>query len=439
MNALNDLLTSGHNFSEDENLLKFRFSLLNILMVVAATLTFINFLVSVFGVIDFGHYFEVAIFTFGIANTSVIYFMRMKKSYYPYAVLFFIITSLALFYFVLIARKEDEFRLIAFFLGAFITYVLLGKKQGMTLSLLIMVSILIISKNYDLELSPFAYSTFFSFFIIFTVFFYFFMGKIERDAAEFNLLSEKLKENIKKERQRRKDQEVMLLRQCRMANMGQMLDSIAHQWRQPLMHINSILMNMDVATGNNKNNEEYLTKKIDEIAILTIYMSQTIEDFRDLFKLEAEERLFSLEDAINDVLALMKNRFVDISIDYKTNSDTVTYGYKSEMIQVIIILLSNAIDALDKKMIGNKKITIRVNASKEKANVTIMDNAGGILAENLEAIFLPYFTTKELTGGTGLGLYIAKIIVEQKMGGELSVSNTLDGAKFSINLTQVFA
>lgn len=439
MSALNNLLISGHNFSEDENLLKFRFSLLNVLMVIATLLTFANFLASAFGFVDFGSQFENSTFIFSIASFFVIALLRIKKSYFLYVVVFFIISSLALFYFVLITRKEDEFRLIAFFLAIFITYVLLGKKYGLSLALLIMASILTISKIYDLELSSFAYSTFFTFFTIFTIFLYFFMSKTERDAIDFNLLNNKLKENIKKETQRRKDQEVMLLRQCRMADMGQMLDSIAHQWRQPLMHINSILMNMNVAMDNKKNSKEYVTKKTDEISTLTMHMSQTIEDFRDLFKLETDKKNFSLEGAIDDILALMKNRFVDISIDYKTNNDTVIYGYKSEMTQVIIILLSNAIDALNKKAIENKKITIRINTSTSKTNITIMDNAGGIPSENLEAIFLPYFTTKELTGGTGLGLYIAKIIVEQKMDGELSASNALDGAKFSINLAQVFA
>lgn len=434
MNALNNFLTSGHKFSENENLLKFRFSLLNIIMAVAALLNSVNFMVSIFGIIDFGRSFEGAIFIFGIVNIFVIYLLRMKKSHYHYVVVFFIIASLVLFYFVLITRKEDEFRLIAFFLAIFVTYVLLGKKQGMSLSLLIMVSILVLSKKYDLELSPFAYSTFFTFFVIFTIFLYFFISKIERDAVEFKLLNTKLKENVQKEVQQRKDQEVMLLRQCRMANMGQMLDSIAHQWRQPLMHINSILMNMDVALNNEKNNKKYLAEKTDEIADLTTYMSQTIEDFRGLFQLEENQKQFSLEDMVNDVLALMKNRFSGTSVDYEADGDTVIYGYRSELIQVFIILLSNAIDALDKKTIEDKKITIKTSASMHRTNIAIMDNAGGILSENLEAIFLPYFTTKELTGGTGLGLYIAQIIVEQKMGGEISVSNTTDGAKFSISL-----
>lgn len=193
-------------------------------------------------------------------------------------------------------------------------------------------------------------------------------------------------------------------------------------------------MNMDHALENQNTDKKYLTNKIDELANLTTHMSQTIEDFRGLFKLENEQVHFSIKTVIEDVLALMKNRFTNIAVKYEAEQDTQIIGHKSEMIQVIIILLSNAVDALDKQSTPKKHIIINTNVTQDSRVITIEDNAGGIISENLTNIFDPYFTTKEQTGGTGLGLYIAKIIVEHKMNGEITVSNTHHGAKFSISL-----
>ena len=440
LKILNNFLISGHQFSENDHLQKFRFGLLNTFMVIVSFFTLLNFLASFFGVIDFGRVFEKAMLVFLIANISATYLLRKDKFYYHIVVSFFIISSLILFYFILLTRKEDEFRLIAFFLGIFITYVLLGKNIGILLALFILVSIIFISKNYDLELSPFAYSTFFTFFVIFAVFLYFFLRKVERDSLEFEILNNKLQESVKQEARQRMEQEQMLLRQCRMANMGEMLDSIAHQWRQPLMHINSILLNMEVALENKdaKNQiKDNLENKIDEVATLTAHMSQTIEDFRGLFSVEREYTNFTLQEMINDVLALLKNNLDYIELEFHIEDDISIFGHRSELMQVIIIVLSNSIEVLNIREVKKKKIIINIKTSDESALISIEDNAGGVDLENIDIIFDPYFTTKELSGGTGLGLYVAKIIIEQNMGGKISVSNAADGAKFLISLIKL--
>lgn len=437
MSVIKNILSSGHQFSETDNLLKFRFALLNILMLVATFFNAVNYLASCFGVIDLGDAFEKSILLQGIASVFIIFVLRRNKSYYHYAVIFFICTSLILFYFVLLTRKEDEFRLITFFMVLFVTYILMGKNIGVLLSLFILLSILYIQANYDLGFSSIAYSTFFNFFIIFTGFLYFFLSKVERDALEFEVLNNKLKENIKQETQQRMEQEQILLRQCRMANMGQMIDSIAHQWRQPLMHINSILLNMETSleTKNEKvQTDDYLENKIDEVAKLTSHMSQTIEDFRGLFSVEREDSNFIIQDVIDDALALMKNNLNDIELKQPAEDHVSVLGHRSELMQVMIILIGNAIEALKNRKIENKIITISVKTSDKSVLISIEDNAGGISPETIDVMFDPYFTTKEQSGGTGLGLYIAKIIVEHNMDGRITASNTSTGAIFSFSL-----
>ena len=435
MKILNNFLTSGHFFSKDESLQKFRFSFLNILMVFASIFTLLNSLASMFGAFGFGSVFENSTFLYVIISLFVIYLLRKNKAYYPYVVNFFIATSLVLFYFVLITRPEDEFRLVAFFLALFISYVLLGKKYGVLIFTIITISIIYISVNFNLKISGFALSTFFTFFIIFAIFLYFFLRKIEIDVLEFKLLNKELKENVARETKQRMEQEQMLLRQSRMANIGGMLDAIAHQWRQPLMHINAILLNMEKDIQQEKPNSQFLTVKIDEIAALTEHMSQTIEDFRHLFQADNTHEKFDLDSTVNDVLVLMNNQFFDIDLEVNCQEKVAAEGNRTEFMQVIIIILANAIEALSLQQVKSKKIELIIRKLKNKAVISIEDNAGGINPEYLQKIFDPYFTNKKQSNGTGLGLYIADMIVTKKMNGELAVSNTSTGAIFSISLS----
>lgn len=436
MKILDNFLASGHRFSKDESLQQFRFAFLNILMVFASAFTLLNSLASIFGPLGFGSVFEKATLFYVAISLFIIYLLRKNKAYYPYVVNFFIATSLMLFYFVLLTRQEDEFRLVAFFLALFISYVLLGKKYGVFIFFLITISIIYININSNLQISEFALSTFFTFFTIFTIFLYFFLRKIEIDVLEFKVLNKELKENVARETKQRLEQEQMLLRQCRMANMGGMLDAIAHQWRQPLMHINAILLNMDKDIQQEKPDSQFLTLKMNEIASLTEHMSQTIEDFRNLFQPDEALKIFDLDSAVNDVLVLMRNQFFDIDIEVNCLEKMTIEGNKTELMQVIIIILANAIEALRLQQIKSKRIEVIVRLLGSKALISIEDNAGGISPEYLEKIFDPYFTGKKQSGGTGLGLYIADMIITKKMNGELSVSNTSSGAIFSISLSK---
>jgi signal transduction histidine kinase len=434
--AFNNFLTSGYEFAGKDNLQRFRFAMLNSLLVIAVIFSFINYFAFIFGFIVFTPIYAKAVLAFALVCLTLIYLLRIKKEFYFLSVIIVLVSALSLFFFALVTAINDEFRLIWFFLTLFVGFILLGKRYGLFLMLLIIVGIFSVETGMGLGLSKLALFTFFNSFIIFTAFAYFFLQKIERDSLEFKLLNEKLEDKVTEEMKQREEQEQMLLRQCRMANMGEMLDSIAHQWRQPLMHINSILMNMDNALEVKETKKDYLGNKIDEVASLTTHMSQTIEDFRNLFKSEKEKTCFTLETAIDDVLVLMKNGFNNVEVIYNSEGNTFLFGHKSELIQVIIILLSNAVEVLNKRDIDHKKITIKSHVSKQEVEITIEDNAGGIKADNTNVIFDPYFTTKEQSGGTGLGLYIAKIIVKHKMAGKITASNTEIGAKFTLNLSK---
>lgn len=436
LSAFDDFIRSGHDFSVNNSLEKFRFSLLNAKLVLASFFTLVNYFSALLGFVEFDPFYEKALLFYALTCSIGIFPLRLDKRYYSWVANSAIFSALVVFYSALFLGKGfDEFRLIWFFLTVMAGFVLMGRNYGLTLMLLILSSLIAINFHYELGFTELAKFTFVNSLLIFSVFSYFFLSKIEKDAVEFKQLNKTLSESIEKEIEQREVQEQMLLQQYRMANMGGMLDAIAHQWRQPLMNINAVLMNMDYSVRNKVNDTGYLVAKIEEVSSLTDHMSQTIEDFRGLLKEDTDQTILEIEHAVNEVLVLLKNSLNDVNVSFHIEPCGDIIGHKSELMQVIIILLSNAIEALLKKKIESKKIAITIASRDQHAFIEIEDNAGGINSSNMGAIFDPYFTTKEQSGGTGLGLYIAKIITEQRMGGQISASNTHSGAKFTLSFT----
>ena len=241
-----------------------------------------------------------------------------------------------------------------------------------------------------------------------------------------------------------KEKEILLIQKSKMAAMGEMIENIAHQWRQPLSLISvvssTLLLQKKLDMHIPKDQEcEQLTKIGDTVN----YLSQTIDDFRSFFKEKKLKENFLLEDSYKKVLNLMSSNFKAMQIDVIENIENVEIEtFENELIQVIMNILTNAKDVLLSK--GNdfrKLIFIEIYKENDKSIFSIKDNAGGIPIENIEKIFEPYFTTKG-DEGTGIGLHMSKEIIQNHMNGELKVENsTFDyqgkeykGAKFTIIL-----
>lgn len=258
--------------------------------------------------------------------------------------------------------------------------------------------------------------------------------EVSRKTSDLLALTDSLEKRVEEELHKRLAQEQMLLQQCRMASMGEMIDAIAHQWRQPLMHINAILMNVDRSLETETFSPAYTSQKMEELSGLTSYMSDTIEDFRHLFRQEKERMHFDLVSLIEQILHIMKNRLKEIEVQVDDLNGKALSGHKGELFQVLISLISNAIEALQQTDTPKQKIWITLQDSTHHIILSIEDNAGGVAEAPIEKIFEPYYTTKSAQGGSGLGLYIAKIIVERNMQGTLAVENTCRGAKFTLKL-----
>lgn len=228
------------------------------------------------------------------------------------------------------------------------------------------------------------------------------------------------------------EKEMALLEQSRFASMGEMLASIAHQWRQPLNHLNMIFATLQLAHDSKKLDTKYLRKKSQEADNQLKYMSSTIESFSNFFSTKGKKEEFYLLDVCEYSLTLIESRLkkYKVEIFFICNDKTVYKNYKNELIQVISIVLNNAIDALIINKIEKPSIEIVIETNKIK----IIDNAKGIKKEILPNIFDPYFSTKNKKFGTGLGLYTSKIIMKNHIKGTIEAKNITKGALFTITI-----
>jgi len=245
-------------------------------------------------------------------------------------------------------------------------------------------------------------------------------------------LEQRVEEEIKKNEEKQK----ILFLQSRMASLGQMIANIAHQWRQPLTELNLTLFNMKKVFKSD--NYEKMDELYSESKTLISNMSKTIEDFSNFFNPQKQKESFKIKEAINEALAILKKAIEIDNIKIKVDvlGDYKVMGVPNELSQVIINLIQNSKDAFIENGINKKIITISLKEeqilNKKYAKLEIKDNAGGINKEDLDKIFDPYFTTKHKSQGTGLGLFMSKMIIEKSLNGELSHKNSDKSSIFKI-------
>ncbi len=238
------------------------------------------------------------------------------------------------------------------------------------------------------------------------------------------------------EHNRKKDQQ--MLEQSRLAQMGEMISMIAHQWRQPLSAITATTGTMGIKMELDSYDKVFMQESIKKINMYAQYLSTTISDFRNFFKHDKEKNITSLNDVTLGSLHIIGSSLESHGIVVETYLDSKIefHSYPNELKQVLLNLLKNAQDVLIENEIKEPKIIIKTINTDENISLKICDNAGGVSEENINCIFDPYFTTKEKLDGTGLGLYMSKLIIEDHCKGRLSVANVDQGACFTIELPQ---
>jgi signal transduction histidine kinase len=233
-----------------------------------------------------------------------------------------------------------------------------------------------------------------------------------------------------------KEKDKQLLQQSRLAQMGEMIAMIAHQWRQPLAAISSASLVLRMKAEKGDLNKEHIIKKTEDILDYSQHLSSTIDDFRDFFKPTKEKvrtNFISLvESALNIIGTSLDNHGITIIRDF--NSTSTFSSYSNELKQVILNLIKNAEDIMLENEVDNPTIEISIYNDMDSIVLEIKDNGGGIPEDIFDLIFDPYFSTKDNQNGTGLGLYMSKTIIEEHCKGQLSVKNSDKGAVFKIVL-----
>ncbi|MGB3752044.1 MAG: ATP-binding protein, partial [Arcobacteraceae bacterium] len=251
---------------------------------------------------------------------------------------------------------------------------------------------------------------------------------------ELEELNNSLEKRIENEVKENTKHQALIMHQSKLVQMGEMIENIAHQWRQPLAQINSSVLLIDAILVKKQCENEMVEDKLLEIESLTSYMSKTIDDFKNFFDPDKKKTLFSIKYAIEKAYDIVKGSLqshhiqVAMAVDETLNS----YSYLEELQQVLLTLLNNAVDALVLMNITKGEIKISVYTEKNSIIVEVQDNAKGIDEQYIDKVFEPYFTTKHKSQGTGLGLYMAKMIVENALEGNLCVKNRGDGACFTL-------
>lgn len=236
---------------------------------------------------------------------------------------------------------------------------------------------------------------------------------------------QKYKNEIDQHIQNNEKQQNILAQQSKMATMGEMIGNIAHQWRQPLSTITTSATGMQVQKELNILEDKDLIKGLDTINKSAQYLSHTIDDFRNFFTENKKKTFFNIKNSIQQAISLVSVQFYKKEIEIIENVDNIEIqSYENELIQVIINLLNNARDELIKKE-ENERRLIFISAKKEEDNLIleVKDNANGIPFSIINKIFDPYFSTKDLSTGTGIGLFMSKEIITKNMGGTIEAKN----------------
>ena len=255
--------------------------------------------------------------------------------------------------------------------------------------------------------------------------------------TELEELNTTLKERVEAEVEKNRQKEQLIYQQSKQAAMGQMLNNIAHQWRQPLNAVSITVGKLEYASKKDILQKEDLDSSLQSIKSLVKQMSDTIDDFRNFFKPDKAKGYFSLLQCLKNSASVVSEAYEsqNIKISIICDPQIECFGYERELMQVLLVCFGNSKDAIEENGVKEGKITVVGKQTPHgDVSITITDNGGGVKNEIIHDIFNPFFTTKEEGKGSGIGLYMSKQIIEQGMQGSIFAVNSTDGLSVTIEI-----
>jgi len=435
---LDNFFTSGWMFDESQRDLKSRYQMVNIGLLLSSCALFYGIITNI--LLDISRFFLLEL-TFLFINLILFFVLRSSRKLFESVSVIMTFQFTFLFLYLVYTSEPNDLKHIWLFTYPIILLYFQKTENGIywlafTATMLIIAPL---QSFIDVKYSLFQV-TYISFVLmIVSVIIYFYQVKMN-EAKGLILNQQKMLREFNLELARQvtelKEKDQLLTTQSKQAVMGEMISMIAHQWRQPLSTITLQISNLHIkkALGNEIDGDE-VDKTLTSISDTIIYLSDTVDDFQTYFHPDKEISEIAVDEliqkAINFALPLVKETGVDIAV--QKDQDTVIQTYINEIVQVILNILHNAIDALNEAKTKEPKILITLHTNKQDVVVSIKDNANGIDNKDLKYLFEPYFSTKG-KNGTGLGLYMSQMIMQKQFSSQIYVQTSNQGSTFRFKI-----
>ena len=416
--------TSGWDFTKEESALKSKFQMINLAIVLSSAGLITGILSNIINAIP-----NLVMLEFALLGMNLILFILLRYKKESLKLVSLIETGQFTLLFLLLMYISEPVQLKHIWIFTYPLLLLYFQNEKSSIYWVIfMVAMLLIA-----PLQPFVNVSYTLFqvvyisvvLVIISIIIYFHQKKI--DEAK-NTIKSQLWELTKKDR--------LITQQSKQAVMGEMISMIAHQWRQPLSTITLSISDLQLKKMLGKEiDDEFMNKSLQDISDTILYLSDTIDDFQTYFspnKSLSEEHICEIVNrAINFTKARIKG--TDITFELEVCDDGIIETYSNELVQVVLNIINNAIDELIEYKRENSRIIIKIVDKKDYFEILIEDNGRGILLENIEYVFEPYYSTKG-KNGTGLGLYMSQMIMQKQFNSKIEVRSSKDGTGFMMQV-----
>ena len=426
-----NIFTSGWNFSKDETNLKGKFEMMNLAIILSSFGLVYGIVINIVREIQILIPIEIIML---LINFSLFLVLRYRKT--SLNIVSTIETAQFTFLFVYLIYTSDVYRMDHIWLFTYpIILLYFQDTQNVKYWVILMVVMIMIAPlqpYINVSYTLFQASYLSVVFVIISIIIFFYQKTM--DEAKSLILEQQNQLQVQVDELLSKDK--LLSVQSKQAVMGEMISMIAHQWRQPLstvtLSVSDIQLKKMLGTDIP---EKEMTEALQEISDTVVYLSETIDDFQTYFNPNKEAINVEVDDIMNKVLNFIHARIkgTHIELVYKNNYKGIIETYQNELIQVILNIMNNAVDAHLEIEKESPKITINFKEMLDYLELTIVDNAGGIQEENINKIFEPYYSTKG-KNGTGLGLYMSQMIIQKQFNTNIEVLSSIQGSAFTIKI-----